>query len=184
MIVSENDWSVAAQAMIVGGVDSEGHMLSSTWGYDGTHWGKISSIHSKDLPAVADATVFPYYTYKTLDGVRRYGKQPTWFLMGGRLADGKLNDEIYLSTTQGITWVKSDTTLSQAAYMPAFYGAQAFVCQETMTAANRVPSRVKTAITEWECPFIYLFGGYNDQGVLMPNVWRGVYIRMTNCPVY
>ena len=36
----------------------------------------------------------------------------------------------------------------------------------------------------WDCPFIYLFGGYNEQGTLLPNVWRGVYIRMTNTPVY
>ena len=184
MIVSENQWSEAAQAMIVGGIDSEGSMLSDTWGYDGIHWGKISNIHSKELPAMADATIFPYFTYKTLSGVRRYAKQPTWFLMGGRLADGTLNTTIYLSTTQGITWVKSDTTLTQAAHIPAFYGAQAFVCQEMLTAAHHAPARVQTAITEWECPFIYLFGGYNDQGILLPNVWRGVYIRMTNYPVY
>ena len=30
----------------------------------------------------------------------------------------------------------------------------------------------------------YLFGGFNDQNQLLPNVWRGVYIRMTNYPVY
>ena len=184
MIVCENKWSEAPQAMIVGGFDSEGRMLSSVWGFDGICWGQINSIHGTALPAIADATVFSFYTYKTLSGVRRYAKQQTWFLMGGRLADGKINDKIYLSHTQGITWTKSDSTMTQAAHMPAFYGAQAFVNEETLTAANRAPARVKTASTSWECPFIYLFGGYNDQGALLPNVWRGVYIRMTNNPVY
>jgi hypothetical protein len=75
--------------------------------------------------------------------------------------------------------------MSQASYMPKFYGAQAFVNFETISAAPQgAPRRVKTPVTSWECPFIYLFGGYNDQGDLLPYVWRGVYNRLTNTPVY
>jgi hypothetical protein len=170
--------------MIVGGVDAQGNLLRSVWGYDGIRWGQIDNERRSALPAVADATIFPYYTYKALSGVRRYGKQPTWLLMGGRLSDGTLNRKIYLSTTQGITWVASDSTLTQASHMPDFYGAQAFVVDETINGANRAPSMVSKPVTEWSCPFIYLMGGYNAQGSLLPNVWRGVYIRMTNYPVY
>ena len=104
--------------------------------------------------------------------------------MGGRLADGTLNDKIYLSSTQGITWTVGDSTIAQSPYMPAFYGAQAFVESMDMTQSNGAPRRVPSAITTWSCPFIYLFGGFNDQNQLLPNVWRGVYIRMTNYPVY
>jgi hypothetical protein len=39
-------------------------------------------------------------------------------------------------------------------------------------------------VESWECPYIYLFGGYNDQGALLPYVWRGVYNRLTNYPLY
>ena len=185
MILADNRWSKSAQAMIVGGIDSEGNMIRDVWGYDGTHWGKINNVHSTALPAIAGATLFPYYTYKSLAGVRRYALQPTWYLMGGRLASGQLNTTIYLSQTNGITWVASDTTITQASHVPAFYGAQVFVNNETLTAgAAYAPRRVSSPVTEWNCPYIYLCGGYNDQGALLPNVWRGVYIRMTNYPVY
>ena len=186
MIQTENKWTVSQQSIIVGGIDSNGKMLSDVWGYDGSNWGKINNTHSTVLPALADATLFPYYTYRTLNGVRRYARQLTWYLMGGMLADGKLNGSIYLSSTQGVTWTEGDATIAQPDYMPKFYGAQAFVQDETLTAAgaNNMPRRIKAAVDSWDCPFIYLFGGYNDQDELLPYVWRGVYNRMTNYPVY
>ena len=186
MIQTDNTWAVTQQTMLVGGIDSEGNLLSDVWGYDGQSWAKINNIHSHSLPALADATLFSYYTYKTLPGVRRYGLQQTWFVMGGRLADGKLNGKIYLSNTQGIVWAEADTTITQPDYMPKFYGAQAFVNSETMSAsgASYLPRRIQSPVTTWECPFVYLMGGYNDQGDLLPYVWRGVFNRMTNYPVY
>lgn len=186
MIVTDNTWTVAQQAMIVGGLDSQGNAVSDVWGFDGNKWGKINNIHSSLLPALTDATLFAYYTYKTVSGTRRYARQETWYVMGGKLANGSLNGDIYLSSTQGITWYKSDATITQPGFIPKFYGAQAFVNYETITAAggNFMPRRIASAVTSWECPFIYLFGGYNDQNALLPYVWRGVYNRMTNYPVY
>lgn len=185
MIVTDNDWALSQQAMLVGGIASDGRVIANVWGYDGYTWGKINNIHSSTIPAMTDATLFPYYTYKTLSGVRRYGQQETWYLMGGRLADGTLNRDIYLSNTQGITWTKGDSTICQPDFIPEFYGAQAFVDSETLTASLMgAPRRVTTPITSWECPYIYLFGGYNHEGDLLPYVWRGVYNRLTNQPVY
>jgi hypothetical protein len=172
--------------MIVGGYDANGQLLRDVWGFDGHHWGKINNIHTRTLPALADATLFPYYTYKALSGVRRYALQETWFVMGGRLADGTLNGKVYLSNTQGITWSQADSTMAMPSEMPKFYGAQAFVNEETLSASgpSYAPGRVSSAVTTWECPFLYLMGGYNDQGDLLPYTWRGVYNRMTNYPVY
>ena len=186
VIVTDNEWTVSQQAIIVGGIDAKGHLLSNVWGYDGSTWGRINNSHTSALPALSDATLFSYYTFKSLSGVRRYARQSTWYLMGGKLADGSLNDKIYLSNTQGITWTVGDSTLCQASFMPRFYGAQAMVNQETLTlgGAANAPRRVKSLITSWECPYIYLFGGYNDRGELLPSVWRGVYNRLTNTPVY
>ena len=186
MIVTDNKWTVAQQAMIVGGMDRDGKLVSDVWGFDGQRWGKINNIHTNVLPALADATLFAYYTYKSLSGVRRYARQDTWYVMGGKLADGSLNKDIYLSNTQGITWIKGDSCISQPDNMPGFYGAQAFVHYETLTAnqGSNIPRRVASLPTSWECPFIYLFGGFNDQDRLLPYVWRGVYNRLTNAPVY
>jgi len=186
MVVTANEWTISQQAIIMGGIDSDGNVLSDVWGYDGSNWGKINNAHGTALPALADATLFSYYTYHALAGVRRYALQQTWFLMGGKKTDGSLNSDIYLSTTQGIVWAQSDSTVTQASHVPAFYGAQAFVNSETLTTggASYQPRRVKSMDGTWECPFIYLFGGYDENGALLPNVWRGVYIRMTNYPVY
>ena len=185
MIETDNKWTISQQAMIVGGIDSDGNLLSDVWGYDGNTWGRINNIHSKTMPAIADATLFSYYTFKSLPGVRHYAKQQTWYLMGGRLADGTLNSTIYVSNTQGITWTSGGTILNQPDGTPDFYGAQAFVSNETMTAnIGAAPRRVASPIITWDCPYIYLFGGYDEQGQLLPWVWRGVYNRLTHTPVY
>jgi len=185
MIVTDNNWTVAQQAMIVGGIDSEGKVLGDVWGFDGNRWGKINNVHTSALPALTDATLVPYYTYKLQKGVRRYGQQDTWYVMGGKLADGTLNGNTYLSDTQGITWYKGGAAFSQPDFMSKFYGAQAFVQFETLTVGGSyAPRRVAALPTSWECPFIYLFGGFNEQDKLLPYVWRGVYNRMTNVPVY
>lgn len=185
MVEVSNGWSQSQQAMIVGGFDSKGDVLNSVWGFDGKNWGKINSSHGTALPGLCDATLFSYYTYKALKGVRRYGLQNTWFIMGGRLADGSLNSTIYLSNSQGVTWVSGDTTYFQPSYMPEFYGAQAFVHNETMTVggANYLPRRIQSLSATWECPYLYLFGGYNEEDDLLNDVWRGVYIRLTNTPI-
>lgn len=184
MIESSYNWTISNQTIIMGGINSEGKILNTVWGYDGNTWGQINTTHGTALPALRDATLFSYYTYKAMTGVRRYARQTTWFLMGGRKADDSLNGDIYLSTTQGVTWVKADSTISLAAYMPKFYGAQAIVEVASLTAPNRAPARVSTPVTSWDCPYIYLLGGYNEQGELLPNMWRGVYVRMTNTPIY
>ena len=186
MIVTDNKWALSQQAILVGGIDAQGKLLGDVWGYDGTTWGKINNIHSSALPALADATLVPYYTYKTLSGTRRYARQSTWYVIGGKLADGSLNSKIYLSNTQGITWAAGESTMALPDYIPRFYGAQAIVCYETLTpgGAAHQPRRVKSLVTSWECPFLYLYGGYNDRGELLPSVWRGVYNRLTNTPVY
>ena len=185
LVQIESTWSVSDQAIIVGGLDRDGHVLSDVWGYDGICWGKINNSHSS-VPAVTDATLFSYYTFKTLAGVRRYGQLPTWYLMGGKLANGSLNSTIYLSGTQGVTWYKVDEKITQPSHMTKFYGAQAFVAEETMTVspAAAMPRRIQSPDYSWECPYIYLFGGYNDQGALLPYVWRGVYNRLFFYPVY
>ncbi len=43
--------------------------------------------------------------------------------------------------------------------------------------------RAVTPITEWDCPFIYLFGGYDEQGVLVGNIWRGAINRLIFKPL-
>jgi hypothetical protein len=70
--------------------------------------------------------------------------------------------------------------------MPKLYGAQALVDSELLSVGgpNHMPGRVKALVTSWDCPYIYLFGGYNSEDELLPWMWCGVYNRLTNTPIY
>lgn len=181
-IVTENSWSIAPQAVMVGGVKADGSLNSATWGYDGTRWANISSTKNQ-LPALEAPTLFAYYTYSTNSSTLRTTKAVTWMVMGGRKSDGKLNTTTYVSKDQGITWAEGGNALAQGATMPAFYGAQAQVYTMTL-GPNKAPARrISQATTSWECPYIFLFGGYNTKGQLYNNIWQGVLLRLTYKPL-
>ena len=38
-------------------------------------------------------------------------------------------------------------------------------------------------IINWDCPYIYLYGGLDAQGTLHNSVWRGVINRLTFVPI-
>lgn len=44
-------------------------------------------------------------------------------------------------------------------------------------------SRVSQLPTEWQCPYIYLFGGVDAEGTLYNSIWRGVINRLTFRPL-
>jgi hypothetical protein len=44
-------------------------------------------------------------------------------------------------------------------------------------------SRATAPITQWEVPYIYLFGGYDSEGYLYNSVWRGVINRLSFKPL-
>jgi len=186
LVRADNKWVVNSQAMLVGGNDANGNAVANVWGYDGERWGRINDIHSDALPALSGATLFPYYAYSQLSGTLRFTKQPTWFIVGGVENDGTMNDEVFVSHNQGINWEVADSALMMNANMPLFTGAQAFVVNETLSVsdASNAPRRVSQYITSWDCPYIYLFGGYGSDDKMLPYVWRGVYMRMTFYPLY
>lgn len=185
LVHADNSWTTSSQSMLVGGIDRRGKVVGDVWGYDGTKWGVINDTHGKTkLPAMYGATLFPYYRYIKTSGTLRYKKHITWYVLGGRFSDGTLNDSVYVSNNQGINWAVADSALQMPELMRSFYDAQAFVCFETLTASKQAPRRVSQAVISWECPYVYLFGGCDQSGDLLPFLWRGVYTRMTFYPLY
>lgn len=185
MVIGENNWASSPQAMIVGGMLQDGSLTNATWAFDGERWGRIDMTSSAVLPKVIDALVIPYYTYDVdLVHHRVAAKQVTWLLMGGRLADGSLNRTTYVSRDQGMTWLKGGDALQQPDYMPSFYAAQAFVQTEKLPAAALAPSTETQPITSWECPYIYLVGGYTTGDVVLNSIWKGVLNRLTYKPIF
>lgn len=201
--LSASDSEHASQLIITGGRDAYGRLTAETFGFDGSSWAQLSQ---KALPfAVEDLAVAPYYSLRNKAIEWRVDVLPTLLAMGGRKADGKLNDVVYISRDWGMHWQKADSLLQPGTQMPVVYGAQTLVAERTLSVARsaaswqelparRLPigarmaavaplSRATAPITEWEAPYIYLFGGYTADGKLNTGVWRGVINRFTFKPI-
>lgn len=200
MVPLYSKWAVSEQRLIVGGKTAEGRVTGATWGFDGETWGAISH---KGVPGVQDATLVSYYYTTVAEGNIASYKYPALLLMGGIMEDNAtLNEFVYISTDNGINWKKVNNALQLPEYIEAFHGAQAVVMTSTLTdsrsasegwiempetklpASMGAHSRAIAPIESWECPYIYLFGGTNANGVLYNNIWRGVINRLSFKPLY
>ncbi|MGN0223417.1 MAG: DUF6242 domain-containing protein [Muribaculaceae bacterium] len=164
------------QLIVAGGRLLDGSLSQDTWGFDGSSWVKISR---RKMPvALHSATLVPYYTVNVAKDwtTTRFA---TMLLVGGQLADGSLSRTVYVSTDFGINWSEASEQMQLPDYMPAFYGAQAVVVESTLYAN----SRVSRPIEQWQCPYIYLFGGHNINDATYNTMWRGVINRLTDKPI-
>lgn len=187
LVMASNEWTANQQAMCAGGVLATGELTNAVWGYDGENWGLVSNT-SDELPALSDATLFSYYTYGKTSTSASPVKRVTWMVVGGKLADGKLNTTTFISRNQGINWSWGEDGVQLPATIPAFSGAQIFVFDRTISAsAPRLnaynPGHV-TPAAEWDCSYLYLFGGYAANGGALNSVWEGVLRRLTYKPVF
>ncbi len=198
------EWAVNPQIIIAGGCKADGSYSGDTWGYDGETWVNLTV---KPFPVgLKGIAVFPYFTYVTDTTNWAVTEYTTLYAIGGQTAQGTVNGSVYVSKDYGMTWNEADVLLQLPDYIPAMYSSQAFVYKSTLTSNSRstsdwismpsrdIPgylqmpvatskSRVSTPITEWECPYVYLFGGVSASGVTYNTVWRGVINRLTFKPI-
>lgn len=163
------------QLIVVGGRLLDGTLSQDTWGFDGSSWAKIAR---RRMPlALESAILVPYYTVNVdLDWTTtRYA---TMMLFGGKTADGSINRTVYVSSDYGVNWTEASALMQLPDYMPAVYCAQAVVVE--LTLRN---SRASRPIEQWQCPFIYLFGGKNINGATYNTMWCGVINRLTDRPI-
>lgn len=201
MVTLSSKWALTEQRVIVGGITASGTYTGKAWGYDGETWGLLSRVGMAPAKGV---TVVAYpYSYFNESSWTTY-EYPALLAMGGTLEGGaELNDSVYISTDNGITWKVANDCLQLPDYMENFTGAQALVYNTTlsdnaarstdgwtmlptpkMPASMRVRSRATEAVTEWECPYIYVFGGTTLNGSLHNQIWRGAINRWTFKPLY
>ncbi|MBO7610433.1 MAG: hypothetical protein J6S96_09570 [Muribaculaceae bacterium] len=182
LILAESTWAVAPQAVMMGGETVSGSLVSATWAYDGNRWAEVSGVQSV-LPALTGATLFSYVTFTTDETTLKTTAEETWMVMGGKMADGSFNKTTYVSKDHGITWVAGGTAFNLPSTITPFFGARAHVFNETLKVAKSPARRVSQAANQWECPYIFLFGGYNSKGKLQNNIWQGVLTRLTFKPL-
>ncbi len=196
-----NEWSNKPQAFIIGGRSSNGNTVGEMWGYDGESWAQVSQagIYPRE-----EMTFFAYYTFKTNTNNWSVTQLPTLIAFGGFDAEGYPGRNVFVSIDMGLHWKLADDLMQLPDYIPNMGGAQALVFEKTMTARgasdwesypsknlpiwweiyNPINSRANQATNQWQCPYIYLYGGYDKiDGNLYNTVWRGVINRLSFKPL-
>lgn len=198
--------SSSQQIIVVGGRTAEGILSPHTWGFDGNSWARISV---EPLPeGLAGVSVVPFFTFK-VNALFIANEYSVLLAFGGQGVNG-LSRTVYMSWDYGMKWVEGGKLIQLPAAIPSMQSAQAYVYERTFDAdgelkplsrghslwqaldySPRVPfgaldrplSRATEPVESWDCPYIYLFGGYDRYGALQPYVWRGTINRLSFKPL-
>ena len=186
---ASTDWSNRQQCFFVGGRLADGSLSGATWGFDGSQWTMISS----SLPLrAAGITMFNYEVCYTDTITWKSVEYPCLIAFGGRTSSTTLNRTVYLSRDNGINWKKADNLLQLPSYIPAMADADPLVFDRTLTDKksgsgrnynSSVFMKAVKPVTEWECPYIFIFGGNDDAAKLYNTIWIGVINRLTFKPI-
>lgn len=175
-----NEWAIEPQAMTVGGILADGTYTGAAWGFDGMRWMQLSNAGAaRTLPAAAGYQLFPYFTFRTNNRNFQVTRQSTWIAFGGSTADGRTPKTVYISLDSGLNWLEAPEGLQLPAGVAPRSGATVVLHDRVFTAA----SRAVKPITEWDAPYIFLFGGYSASGALLNEMWTGVINRLTFKPL-
>ena len=198
----KSDWGTS-QIVFVGGRLSDGHSFSnSVWGFDGENWVSLNNVNGgaggAPITPREGAMFFTYYTYKYHSCLDDYTELLTYFIIGGSDGTKVLND-IYTTTDLGGFWTKAEdgSSLSLPKDIKGRAFASAVVCEESLDIRSSqmswnllespvIPTgmrRYTKALTTEPVPFIYMFGGVDENGDLYDEVWRGVITRLTFEPI-
>lgn len=166
VLLFESEWSVKPMLMFTGGHTADGTVTGATWAFDGNEWAQISV---QSLPALENMAIVPYQTM-TINNQWEASYYPVLLAMGGKSNGGTIDKTVYLSFDRGVHWATAPQFMQFPTDFKALTGFQ--IIEETSLLGN-VNSRAVTAITSWECPFLYIMGGYSAAGRLNEDVWRG-----------
>lgn len=193
-VTLQNKWTLSPVAFFAGGLKADNSLSGATWAFDGSEW--IVLNDDNDLPAMEQPSIIPYYYYRRSSSTN-YNEFKVWMLIGGRKADNSVNRTVYISYDNGVNWTMASTQMQLPEAIPAMWGCDNIVVSEkksanlsdnwTVTPTSGKPARISYEldgeIITWDCPYIYLIGGYGPDGRLFDTIWRGVLNRMTFVPI-
>ncbi|MCM1152980.1 MAG: DUF6242 domain-containing protein [Muribaculum sp.] len=190
-------WAPDPTLCMVGGKTADGQLVSGTWAYDGINWTEIAN---RALPALQDMALVPYFAYRRpSSSVWDMTEFSVWIAIGGRDADGKTSRTVYISYDNGVNWDTAPSYMQLPENLPALYAMDAIVAETPMNSdladnwRKIAPRKVRSARISytingtdisWLCPYIYLYGGFNDENALSQNIWRAVLARLTFTPIF
>lgn len=199
-------WSTQTSAIMTGGRDASGEVTGASWAYDGTRWACISIAPGEPRSGM---NLVPYIDYRyqadyenELDMIAGStwisGTYNVLLAFGGTTADGTPSNEMWISFNRGIHWSRARQAMQLPEFLPALSGASAIVADQTLSVSDTARSRslvwkdypdtplpLNASIdSSWECPYIYIIGGYEASGALSNTIWRGAINRLTYRPLF
>ncbi|MDE6654128.1 MAG: hypothetical protein K2K37_07055 [Muribaculaceae bacterium] len=190
------------QMVMLGGRSSDGNLVSGAWSFDGNSWANVSA---KPMPEGLEyVAMVPYSLVEVPSTTWSPTQFPVLFAMGGQNASGKINEIVYYSRDWGMTWHEAPDLVQLPEKFPLTYSASVFQHSSVMEVASRsslwteiglrslpeggefiLPASRSdvSLITQWECPSIYVFGGRDESGKTLNQMWRGVINYFTFRPV-
>lgn len=165
-------WAANPQVFVTGGTTASGSATGSTWAFDGSRWAKLSD----KLPARSGYAMANYTICETDTTTWRITTREVLVAFGGidpNNPDAEPDKTVYISRDMGVNWHEGSELLQLPKYVPFTYGSSLLVFDKTL-GVNAVSPMAITPITSWECPYLYLFGGYNLDGTVNTTYWSGV----------
>lgn len=192
-----NRWTTLPIGFMTGGVLADGSLTDKTWGFDGDHWEVLSQGM---VPEMTGATIVPYYVYRKTSSSLVQTEFSVWMLIGGGFDNGYANRIIYVSYDNGVNWYAADTQMQLPSDFPSLRSLDGIVVEWSKQASlsenwskvngRALPgmARIKYSVEDyevyWDCPYIYIFGGIRNTGVLNDEIWRGVLNRLSFIPQF
>lgn len=171
-----SSWASRPMVVMIGGRTFGGAISGATWAFDGSRWAKISN----DLPA-GEGYAMTQYTICETDTINWTASRKNVLIAFGGSDGVAPSREVWISRDMGVNWQKGSSLLQLPEYMPAPVGASLLVFDKEYTA-DAAPKAVKP-ITSWQCPYLYLFGGYDAGGAIINEYWSGVINHLTWKPL-
>lgn len=183
-----NRWSDEPTIVIFGGLTSAG-LSSASWAFDGSQWVNVADT---PLPALEGLSVVNYYSYlnSATNGLLR--EFEAYLAFGGRDDYGNSNETVYITYDHGISWQKAQQYMQLPSDLTAGYLVNALTLGSSMESnlndrwkeRRRLPFEIDGDILKWNCPYIFLFGGYDSNMTLNPGIRSGVLQRLTFAPLF
>lgn len=192
----ENRWASQPTGLMTGGRLADGALTAATWAFDGDSWARLDLTAQ---PPVEGAVVVPYLFYRPTNTSWVQREFDCWLLLGGRLADGSLNDKVYMTLNNGVNWAEAPQLMQLPPFMRPGWQAdgviavsqrQADLADAWVAAANpalrpwmRIAYETDGYQIRWEAPYLYLVGGLDASGAMSDQIWRGVLARLNYAPL-
>ena len=197
LVSAPTKWATEPTAFFVGGVKADGSLSNATWAFDGSVWARIDNVAA---PALDSPTIVRYVNYRNTESIFYPQEAEAWLLIGGRDAEGNMNRTVYFTHDNGVTWKAGSSLMQLPEYVPGLRGADAIVMDASHSSsitdywksqpAQSAGRWLKPAyVVEgydiiWECPYIYLIGGYDSADRLSCDIWKGVLARLRFTPLF